>query len=134
MRHERCAGGNEAHLRFGPWHTGGWKQDTCREASSICRNANWIVSMSADDERTFGRIAGIVCTVLGGMLSLWVIARLSSAVGWQQTWAPPFAPYEWVTLGGAAGAAGLLIVGLLQWTPFADGNTNRHDQTHPAER
>jgi len=41
--------------------------------------------MSADDERTFSRIGGIVCTVLGGMLSLWVVVRLSSTVGWQQT-------------------------------------------------
>lgn len=70
------------------------------------------------------RITGIVCTVLGGMLSLWVIARLSSVVGWQQTWAPPFGQYEWVTLGGATGAAGLLIVGLLQWTPFGDRDVN----------
>jgi len=57
-------------------------------------------------------------------------ARLSSAVGWQQTWAPPFVQYKWVTLGGAAGAAGLLIVGLLQWTPFRSGDTSRRDQTH----
>ena len=62
------------------------------------------------------RISGVVCTVLGGMLSLWVIARLSSAVGVQQTWAPPFGAYEWGTLVGAVGAAGLLIVGLVQWT------------------
>jgi hypothetical protein len=76
---------------------------------------------------------GIVCTVLGGMLSLWVIARLSSTLGRQQTWAPPFAPYEWVTLVGAVGAAGLLIVGLLCWTPFAAENTSHRDQAHTAE-
>jgi len=52
------------------------------------------------------------------------MAQMLSAVEWQQTWAPPFAPYEWVTLGGAAGAAGLLIVGLLQWTPFVDADAN----------
>jgi hypothetical protein len=34
------------------------------------------------------------------MLSLWVIARLSSTLHQQQTWAPPFAQYERVTLGG----------------------------------
>ena len=73
--------------------------------------------------------SGIVCTVLGGMLCLWVIARLSSAVGWQQTWGPPFAPYEWVTLAGAVGAAGLLIVGLLSWTSLSSEEDQR-DQRH----
>jgi len=77
---------------------------------------------------------GIVCTVLGGMLSLWVIARLSSTLGRQQTWAPPFAPYEWVTLVGAVGAAALLIVGLLCWTPFAAEDTSPRDQAHTADR
>lgn len=42
---------------------------------------------------THGKTTGIVCTVLGSMLSLWVIARLSSAIGWQQTWAPWFTEY-----------------------------------------
>jgi hypothetical protein len=64
------------------------------------------------------------------MLSLWVIARLSSAEGWQQTWAPPFVEYEWVTLVGATVATGLLIVGLLYWTSPATKRDNRH---HPAE-
>jgi hypothetical protein len=78
---------------------------------------------------------GIVCTVLGGMLSLWVIARLSSAVGRQQTWAPPFTPYEWMTLGGAVGAAALLIVGLVQWTsPGAGGETHRLSRVHAEDR
>ena len=78
---------------------------------------------------------GIICTVLGGMLSLWVVARLSSAVGRQQTWAPPFTPYEWMTLGGAVGAAALLIVGLIQWTsPGAGGETHRLSQVHAEDR
>jgi hypothetical protein len=53
------------------------------------------------------KTTGVVCTVLGGALTLWVVARLSSAAGWQQTWAPPFARYEWVTLvvGAATTAA-----------------------------
>lgn len=51
----------------------------------------------------------------------------------QQTWAPPFVQYEWVTLGGAVGAAGLLIVGLVWWTPFAAEDANRHDQTRTVE-
>lgn len=80
------------------------------------------------------KTTGIVCIVLGGMLSLWVIARLSSAVGWQQTWAPPFAPYEWVTLGGAAGAAGLLIVGLLHWSHSPTEQTNHGEQATTGER
>ena len=75
------------------------------------------------------KAAGIVCTVLGGMVSLWVIARLSSAVGWQQTWAPPFAQYEWVTLGGAVGAAGLLVGGMLQWGPSTTEKSNVSEQS-----
>ena len=66
------------------------------------------------------KTVGVVCTVLGGALGLWVIARLGSSVGMQQTWAPPFARYEWVTLGGAAVAVLLLIVGLVRWTRPAD--------------
>ena len=62
------------------------------------------------------KTTGVVCTVLGGTLGLWVIARLGSAAGMQQTWAPPFAHYEWVTLLGAVAAALLLIVGLVRWT------------------
>jgi len=72
--------------------------------------------MSEQSTRTSRNTTGIVCTVLGGMLSLWVIARLSSAVGRQQTWAPPFASYEWVTLVGAFVATGLLIIGLVRVT------------------
>ena len=62
------------------------------------------------------KTVGVVCTVLGGTLGLWVIARLANFVGMQQTWAPPFARYEWVTLLGAVAAALLLIVGLVRWT------------------
>lgn len=63
-----------------------------------------------------GKIAGVACTVLGGVLGLWVIARLSSVMGWQQTWAPPLTPYEWTTLGGTAVSALLLFVGLVRLT------------------
>ena len=80
------------------------------------------------------RITGVVCTVLGGMLSLWVIARLSSTLGRQQTWAPPFATYEWVTLAGAVGAAGLLVVGLLRWTSPGTGETHRPSQVPTEDR
>ena len=81
----------------------------------------------------YQKTTGIICIVLGGMLSLWVIARLSSVAGWQQTWAPPFVQYEWVTLGGAVGAAGVLIVELLWWRPFAAEEANRRDQIHTVE-
>ena len=90
--------------------------------------------MPEQSTRTSRNTAGVICTVLGGMLSLWVIARLSSTLGRQQTWAPPFAPYEWVTLVGAVGAAALLIVGLLCWTPFAAEDTSPRDQAHTADR
>ena len=81
------------------------------------------------------KTTGVVCTVPGGTLGLWVIARLSSAVGQQQTWAPPFAPYEWMTLVGAVGAAALLIVGLIQWTSSgAGGETHRLSQVHAEDR
>ena len=67
-------------------------------------------------DRSRQKTTGIICTVLGGMVSLWVIARTSSVAGWQQTGAPPLTPYEWGTLLGAVGAVGLLIVGLFNWT------------------
>jgi hypothetical protein len=90
--------------------------------------------MSEQSTRTSRNTAGIVCTVLGGMLSLWVVARLSSTLGRQQTWAPPFAPYEWVTLVGAVGAAALLIVGLLRWTASVSGQARRRERASTSER
>ena len=69
------------------------------------------------------KTTGVVCTVLGGTLGLWVIARLANFVGMRQTWAPPFARYEWITLLGAVAAVLLLIVGLVRWTrPAAPEN------------
>ncbi len=62
------------------------------------------------------RTAGIVLTVLGGVVGLWVITRLSNAAGQSYMWVPPFAPYEWLTLAGAAVAAACLIAGLLRLT------------------
>ncbi len=66
------------------------------------------------------KTAGIICTVLGGALGLWVITRLSSVFGQQQTWAPPFETYEVNTLFVAAVAAVLLIVGLARLTAPQD--------------
>lgn len=67
-----------------------------------------------------GKTIGVVCTVLGGAVGLWVIARLSSVLGQQQTWAPPFEAYETATLAGAGVAVLLLIAGLTRWTAPAD--------------
>ena len=89
--------------------------------------------MPEQSTRTSRNTAGVICTVLGGMLSLWVVARLSSTLGRQQTWAPPFAPYEWVTLIGAVGAAGLLIVGLLRWTASVSSQARRREQASTSE-
>ncbi len=66
------------------------------------------------------KTTGVVCTVLGGALGLWVVTRLSNAAGQMHDWAPPFAEYEWVTLAVAAVAVGLLIVGLVRLTAPAD--------------
>ncbi len=44
------------------------------------------------------RITGVICTVLGGALGLWVITRLSSVAGRSYSWSPPFADYEAATL------------------------------------
>ena len=65
---------------------------------------------------SFGKIVAVTCIVLGGALGLWVIARLSSIMGRQQTWAPPFTQYEWITLGGIVAVAVLLITGLIYLT------------------
>lgn len=75
------------------------------------------------------KTTGIICTILGGMLSLWVIARLSSATGWEQTWAPPLVEYEWVTLLGAAVAAGFLIIGLIGVTGSMPTETMSHGES-----
>ena len=83
-------------------------------------------------DRSRQKTTGIICTVLGGMVSLWVIARMSSVAGWQQTWAPPLTPYEWGTVAGAVGAAGLLIVGLLNWSSPA-GAERRYDRIQEVE-
>ena len=68
------------------------------------------------DAMKSSKTAGVVCTVLGGTVSLWVITRFASVFGQHHTWAPPFARYEWVTLAGAGVAALLLIVGLVRLT------------------
>lgn len=79
-----------------------------------------------------GKTIGVVCTVLGGALGLCVIARLSSALGQQQTWAPPFEAYETATLAVAAVAVLLLIVGLIRLTePVGLGSETNQDRVDP---
>ncbi len=63
-----------------------------------------------------GRAVGIVCTVFGGALGLWVITRLSSVTGRMHAWVPPFAKYEATTLAVAGVAVVLLIIGLIRLT------------------
>lgn len=93
-----------------------------------------LFTVSTDSQLTSSRTAGIVCTVLGGMLSLWVIARMSSAEGWQQTWAPPLVEYEWITLLGALVAAGLLIFGLLGVTQPTSNETALRSESRQIQK
>ena len=72
------------------------------------------------NEMKSAKTIGVVCTVLGGALGLWVITRLSNVAGQMQTWAPPFARYEVVTLTVASAAVLLLIVGLIRLTAPRD--------------
>lgn len=59
---------------------------------------------------------GIVLTVIGGAIGIWVFTRLTSLVGKMHTWQPPFTEYEITTLVGGAIALVLIIVGLINWT------------------
>ena len=59
---------------------------------------------------------GIVLTVIGGAIGIWVFTRLTSLVGKLHTWQPPFTEYEITTLVGGAIALVLIIVGLINWT------------------
>ncbi|MEM3170541.1 MAG: hypothetical protein QW838_07200 [Candidatus Nitrosotenuis sp.] len=59
---------------------------------------------------------GIILTVLGGVIGIWVFTRFTSVIGQMATWSPPFSDYETFTLLGAAAAAILVIVGLINLT------------------
>ena len=59
------------------------------------------------------RTLGVILTVLGGAIVLWVFARLTTLAGKLQSWQPPFSEYEIVTLLGAFIAIVLLIVGIV---------------------
>ena len=59
---------------------------------------------------------GIVLTVIGGAIGIWVFTRLTSFAGKMHSWSPPFTGYETTTLIGGAIALVLIIVGLNNWT------------------
>lgn len=59
---------------------------------------------------------GIILTVLGGAIGVWVFIRFTNFLGQMHTWSPPFDNYEKSTLAGAVIAAVLLIVGLVKLT------------------
>jgi len=59
---------------------------------------------------------GIIQTVIGAAIGIWVFARFTSFVGQLCTWQPPFSEYEITTLIGAAIAIILVIVGVINMT------------------
>jgi len=56
---------------------------------------------------------GIIMTVLGSAVGMWVCRRFTSLMGQMYNWAPPFADYEVATLVGAAVADLMLIIALI---------------------
>jgi len=59
---------------------------------------------------------GIVLTIIGGAVGIWVFARFTSFAGKFHTWEPPFTEYEITTWIGATIALGLIILGLINLT------------------
>ena len=59
---------------------------------------------------------GIVLTVLGGAVGIWVFTRFTSVMGQMHSWSPPFSEYENVTLLSAGAAIVLIILGLINLT------------------
>jgi hypothetical protein len=56
---------------------------------------------------------GIIFTVIGGVVLIWVITRFTSFAGQLHSWSPPFAEYEIITLVGAGISVFLIIFGLI---------------------
>jgi hypothetical protein len=56
---------------------------------------------------------GIVLTVIGGAIALWVISRFTSIMGKLCSWGPPFSGYEVTTIIGVIVAIILIIVGII---------------------
>ncbi len=65
---------------------------------------------------------GIIALVIGGAIGIWVFTRITNFAGQMHSWQPPFTDteYEMITLGGAAIALVLIIVGLINLTKKHD--------------
>lgn len=59
---------------------------------------------------------GIILTVIGGSIGIWVFTRFTSLAGKLHTWGPPFTEYEVTTLASGTIALVLIIVGLINLT------------------
>jgi len=59
---------------------------------------------------------GIILTVIGGAIGLWVFTRVTSMAGKFHSWQPPFTEYETTTLVGGGIALILIIIGLINLT------------------
>lgn len=45
--------------------------------------------------------SGIILTVIGGAIAIWVFTRITSVYGKLHSWEPPFTEYETTTIVGA---------------------------------
>jgi hypothetical protein len=59
-----------------------------------------------------GKTVGVVLTVIGAAIAMWVLARFGSVTGQLHTWGPPFTAYERMTLIGAGLAGCFLFEGI----------------------
>lgn len=66
---------------------------------------------------------GIIMTVIGGAIGLWVFTRFTSMAGKFHTWQPPFTEYEITTLIGGGIALILIIIGLINLTKSSKTNS-----------
>jgi len=62
------------------------------------------------------KIGGIILTVIGGAIGVWVFTRLTSLAGKFHSWEPPFTEYETTTIIGGGIAVLFIIVGLIYLT------------------
>ena len=59
---------------------------------------------------------GIIYTVIGGAIGIWVVIRMISDIGQSYSWSLPFENYETITILGAVIAVYLIIFGLINLT------------------
>lgn len=62
------------------------------------------------------KIGGIILTVIGGAIGVWVFTRLTSLAGKLHSWEPPFTEYETTTIIGGGIAVLFIIAGLIYLT------------------